>query len=314
VTTGPGADPVPTGPVPKPAAEVDIDEALVRALLRHQVPPLAEEPLVHLGAGWDNALYRLGDGLVVRLPRRELSAHLVEGEARWLRVLAPALPLAVPVPVHVGEPGDGYPWSWTIVPWLEGRSALEEPPALPIDAADSLGLFVRELHRPARPGAPENPYRGIPLADRTTRLAEGLDALGPDPGGPGGPTRAAIEEAWAHGLAAAPHAGPPVWAHGDLHPGNVLVHDGRVHAVIDFGDLTAGDPAVDLAVAWMLFEGRSRERFRAAAGRPDDDTWARSRAWAVALSVAYLASSADDPGLAGLGRRTLAAAVADVPA
>lgn len=290
-----------------PRAEVDVDPPLVRSLLAEQHPDLAERSVELVAHGWDNVLFRVGEDLVARLPRRAESVPLVEHEQRWLPELAPRLPLPVPAPVRVGRPGRDYPWPWSIVPWFEGSSALISPPEDPVTAAASLGSFLAALHEPAPVEAPVNPYRGIPLRDRQPLLDRHLTALGEtvDAG--------AIRTAW-EGLVDAPvAAGPGLWLHGDVHPGNLVVRDGRLVAVVDFGDLCAGDRASDLAVAWMLFDGPARLELRAAAGarRPiDDATWRRARAWALALGVAISANSADNPTYAGFGVRTIATALA----
>ena len=288
-----------------PQAEVAIDADLVGDLLAEQHPDLRALPLVELTSGWDNVIYRLSDDLVVRLPRRAASAALVAHEQRWLPQLAPALPLPIPAPVRTGRPGCGYPWSWSICPWLAGEIAAVEPPAELIDAAATLGRFLSALHRPAPEDAPANPYRGVPLATRTPSVEQRVAQMGGVIDGP------AVLECW-HDLVATPAwAGPPQWLHGDLHPLNLLVDRGRLSAVIDFGDITAGDPATDLAVAWMLFPPEIRPRFRAAAGNVDDNTWRRARGWALALGLAYLAGSADNPTLERVGFHTVQAALAD---
>jgi aminoglycoside phosphotransferase (APT) family kinase protein len=290
-----------------PAAEIDIDEALVRSLLRVQHPDLAGRPLIPLAFGWDNVLFRLGHDLLVRLPRRALAAPLVAHELRWLPELAPLLPLPIPAPVRAGVPSPEYPWSWTIVPWFEGTTALAQPPVDPEATASSLGSFLAALHQPAPPDAPANPFRGVPLTDRQERFDESLELLD---GRVDAPRMRAL---WADLCSADPWPGPPVWVHGDVHPGNLIVAGGALVAVADWGDLTAGDPASDLAGAWMLLPASARPTFRSAAGahRPlDDHTWARARAWALALGAVILANSADNPAYAGLGERTLAAALA----
>jgi aminoglycoside phosphotransferase (APT) family kinase protein len=288
-----------------PAAEVDVSDIVVGGLLAEQFPDLAHLELTELAYGWDNAIFRLGDHLTVRLPRRVLAAQLVEHEQRWLPELAGTLPLPIPAPVRIGRPGAGYPWAWSVCPWFPGVIALQEPPADMFEAAATLGAFVAALHHEAPIDAPANPYRGVPLAqrdevvrDRAQQLSDLIDAP-------------AVVRCWGDLAATRPWDGPPLWLHGDLHPANVLVHEGRISAVIDFGDITAGDPATDLAVAWMLFPVEARTVFRAAAGNVDDHTWTRARGWALSLGLAYLANSADNPMFARLGERVLAAVLAD---
>ena len=289
-----------------PAAEVQVSPDLVRRLLASQHPDLAGLPVEVMANGWDNLICRLGGELLVRLPRRAAAAKLVEHEQRWLPVLAPRLPLPVPAPVRAGRPGLGYPWAWSVVPFLPGRVAARHPPADLLAAAATLGGFLGALHAPAPPDAPVNPFRGVPLADRGALVAEHLSALA------GSVDRAAVQDVWQAALAAPAWDRPPVWLHGDLHPANILVHRGSISAVIDFGDITSGDPAGDLSVAWMLLPAEChdafRDAYRAAAQHPAGaDMWARARGWALALSLAFLANSADNPMIAGIGQRTLSA-------
>jgi aminoglycoside phosphotransferase (APT) family kinase protein len=286
-----------------PAAEVDIDQALVRALLAEQQPDLERLPLTELASGWDNVIYRLGDDLVVRLPRRAASAVLVAHEQRWLPDLAPWLPLPIPAPVRFGAPGCGFPWSWSVCPWLDGEVASEHPIEDLGAAAATLGSFLVALHQPGAVDAPKNPYRGVPLASRAASTEQRIEQMADTVDGP------AVRSCWNEALQVPQWPGPPLWLHGDLHPANLLVRDGDLAAVIDFGDLTAGDPATDLSVAWMLFPPILHATFRAAAGEPDDDTWARARGWALSLALAYLANSADNPTLERIGRETMSAAM-----
>ncbi|MFN8041226.1 MAG: aminoglycoside phosphotransferase family protein [Acidimicrobiales bacterium] len=288
-----------------PAAEVEITPALVRALLTEQCPDLAVLGLEPLAFGWDNVSYRLGDELVVRLPRRALAARLVEHEQRWLPTVADRVPLPVPAPVVAGRPGSGYPWAWSVVPYLPGHPAAIAPPPDPGAAAVALGRFVTALHRCPADGLPANPYRGGLLADRDEAVRDRLARLADDVDAP------AVVARWEQALGAPVHVGPPVFLHGDLHPANLLVAEGRLSAVIDFGDLTAGDPATDLAAGWMLFDERTRGAFRGAAGDPDDATWDRARGWALNHALACLATSADNPVMHGVGERTLANVLAD---
>lgn len=238
----------------KPAADIAIDEALVRSLLREQHPDLADLPLQSMDSGWDNAMFRLGDALVVRLPRRVAVTHLIEREQKWLPQLAPLLPIPVPAPVRVGRPAENYPWPWSVVPWLSGRNAdLCEPRA---DQAERLAAFLCALHRPAPANAPVNPYRGVPLQERAVqidvrirRLEQETTLLNDD-----------VVRIYQAALEV-PIDVAPTWLHGDLHAGNLLVDDdGAISGVIDWGDMTSGDRATDLATLWMnLNDRKARE-------------------------------------------------------
>lgn len=293
-----------------PAAEVDVTVDLVRRLLASQHPDLAGRDLRLAASGWDNVMLRLGDDLAVRLPRRAAGAVLIEHEQRWLPELAPLLPIPVPVPVRVGRPELGFPWAWSVTPWFEGDVAADVPLRDPSREARRLGEFMAALHRPAPPDAPANPLRDVHVGDRTdhvvaavAQVTDTLDALVPD-----GAARAMRR--WRELTATDRYAGPPSWVAGDVHTGNVIVRDGAITALIDFGDLCAGDPAVDLAVAWMLFRDEHRPVFRDAAGAGqlpvDDAMWARAEAWALVFAVLYVASSSDDERLVGMGSRLFA--------
>jgi aminoglycoside phosphotransferase (APT) family kinase protein len=291
-----------------PRAEVSIDESLVRALLEEQHPDLASLPIVESSEGWDNKLFRLGDHLVVRLPRRQMAASLIEHEQRWLPVLAPRLPVPVPAPVRVGRPGCGFPWAWSVAPWFSGETAATMTSGYTEAVALRLAEFLAALHQPAPVDAPFNPFR-TSLSSRSDAFVERLPRCGDHV------DQASALLVWRAALAAPAWSGPSMWLHGDLHPGNMLVHAGRLTAVLDFGDLTAGDPAVDLAVAWMMWPESVRAVFRAAVDRTtswaDDAMWHRARGWAVSLGVAYLVSSLDNPLMGAIGIRTVAAALAD---
>jgi aminoglycoside phosphotransferase (APT) family kinase protein len=284
-----------------PAAELDIDSSLVAALLGDQHPDLADEPLRLVANGWDNALFRLGDDLLVRLPRREAAAVLVENEAAWLAGLQPLVPVAIPVPIRTGTPSWRYPWSWTVSPWIEGRSTLGLSPAERGPLAAPLGDALAALHAPAPADAPQNPVRGVDLRSRDATVRGRLTASA-------SPAARGLEALWAELVDARPWSREPVWIHGDPHPGNVLVRDGRLAALIDFGDVCAGDPATDLAAGWLFFEADDRAVFRAAADarrgyEPAD--WVRARAWALILGTAFDAHSDDDPAMSALAAHTL---------
>jgi aminoglycoside phosphotransferase (APT) family kinase protein len=294
---------------PKPPAEVAIDPALVRALIQEQHTDLAHLSLNEIGEGWDNRLFRLGDDLVVRVPRRAVSAALIEQEQRWLPQLSARLPLPIPVPCRIGRAGCGFPWSWSITSWFPGQTALLAPPQNASMAAATLGQFLRALHQPAPEDAPHNCWRGVPLSDRTSALHKHLRQVGRRA------DRAAVLEMWARALSAAPWSGPRLWIHGDLHPGNLLVSGGRLSAVIDFGDLAAGDPATDLSITWMFLPPSARSTFLASVRREsdpvDDHTLIRARGWALALGLAYLANSQDDAAMKKLGLATINAVLND---
>jgi len=292
-----------------PAAELDITPDLVRRLLQAQQPDLAGRPIELMANGWDNVVYRLGSELLVRLPRREIAANLVVHEQRWLPVLQARLPLPIPAPVRIGNPDLGYPWSWSVVPFLPGQVAAQNPPPDLRDAAVVMAEFLAALHTPAPADAPVNAYRGVPLANRRTAVFENLAAVADlvDP--------TAVKRVWDAAIAVPAWGADPAWLHGDLHPANILVDRGRISGVIDFGDITAGDPAADLSVAWMLLPAEHHDAFRniyrtAASHAVDDDIWVRARGWALTLSLAFLAHSADNPQLSRIGRRTIGAVLA----
>lgn len=272
-----------------PAAEIDVSEQLVRRLLTDQHPDLSGLPLRLVANGWDNVIYRLGDALTVRLPRRQQAASLIVNEQHWLPVFAQRVNVQVPVPVRVGEPTSYYPWSWSVCPWFEGIQAAEVPIAERTELAESLADFVSELHRPAPADAPHNPVRGIPLRNRRTAVAQRL-ASGAIP------HHRDVAALWDELSSVPEWRGLALWLHGDLHPANILLDSARLTAVIDFGDLTAGDPATDLATAWLTFDGEGRRRFIARLNGHssiDTDTWKRARAWALIMSTAMLAASDD---------------------
>jgi aminoglycoside phosphotransferase (APT) family kinase protein len=289
-----------------PPAEVGIDEGLVRRLLASQHPDLAKLPLQPVAEGWDNAIYRIGSTLSIRLPRRALAAALVLNEQRWLAELQPRLPLAIPVPVRTGAPQDEYPWHWSVTHWLDGATADLAVP----DASQGVVLarFLAALHLPAPSDAPHNPYRGVPIIERTPTFIDRLDRAAT----PGSPLAGRLGAIWESAVAA-PADPVATWIHGDLHPRNVLVADGRLEAVIDWGDLAGGDRATDLAAVWMLLpDTRARALAIAGYGPAPAGSWRRARGWAALFSVILLAAgSADDERMALIGRNTIARLLAD---
>jgi aminoglycoside phosphotransferase (APT) family kinase protein len=289
----------------RPDAEVPIDALLVRRLLRSQFPQWSRLPVRPVeSAGWDNVVYRLGDDLAVRLPRRRIGADQTEKEHQWLPVIGPQLPLTVPIPVGRGVPGRGYPWHWTVCAWLPGEVAALARVADMSQAAKSLAEFVRILQALDSAGGPVSIFRGGTLADRDPVSQDSAAAL-----------RDSIDvrpalEVWEAAVAEPAWTGPPVWMHGDLHPANLLVSNGELTGVIDFGLMGVGDPACDLMVAWTYLSTRARQLFRDALA-VDDPTWARGRGWALHLGLMAAAYSADNPVLSSIGQRTIAAVLAE---
>ena len=283
-------------PLGTPPAEVAVDAILVRALLEDQHPDLARLVLAAVASGWDNAMFRLGDTLAVGLPRRQLTAALIEREQTWLPRLASRLPLPVPSPLRIGRPGHGFPWSWSLVPWLPGEAADLAPPEP--EEAERLAGFLRALHTNAPPGAPTNPFRGVPLQERRAVVDARLDRLRSTTS----LVDEALLEAWQAALSA-PIADQGCWVHGDLHARNVLVHAGRFSAVIDWGDLCRGDPATDLASVWSLFDDvEARRRVVRSYGPRPAGVWLRALGWAVSFGTVLLETGlADHPRHARMG-------------
>lgn len=283
-----------------PVAEVEIDLALVSGLLADQHPDLAHLPLQAMDAGWDNAMFRLGDHLSVRLPRRAAAATLIVHEQTWLPYLAEQLVLPIPVPIRTGTPARGYPWRWSVSPWLQGVSSDQNAPH--VSQAWPFAAFLRSLHVPAPAHAPANPVRGVPLRQRASavearlqRLASKTNLITPK-----------ILHLWEAALRA-PLDMPRTWLHGDLHPRNVLVEDGVITGIIDWGDLTSGDCATDLASIWMLFaEPHARQDALAAYANLSEATLQRAQGWAVLFGVMLLETGLNDhPRHAAIGERIL---------
>jgi aminoglycoside phosphotransferase (APT) family kinase protein len=244
------------------------------------VEPVAE-------SGWDNRTFRLGDAMTVRLPTAERYVAAVAKEHAWLPRLAPRLPQPIPEPLAVGDPGVGYLWPWSVRRWIDGRPAGPERVADRTAFADALAGFLVALWGVDAAGGPaagaHSFHRGGSLAvyDAQTRAA--LATVRPRV------DRAAAERVWAEALATT-WTRPPVWFHGDVAVGNLLVDEaGALSAVIDFGTSGVGDPACDLVIAWTLFDGRSRAAFVEATAQ-DAATWARARGWALWKALITLAA------------------------
>ncbi|WP_037671397.1 aminoglycoside phosphotransferase family protein [Streptomyces griseus] len=296
-----------------------IDASLVHRLLAAQFPHWAQLPVTPVPrSGLDNATFRLGDDLSVRLPRYAHWVGQVEREHRWLPRLAPHLPLPVSAPVAQGEPGEGYPYPWSVYRWLEGETATTEDLTDPVRAALDLAGFITALQDIDTTGGPgpeqSNAFRGVPMGDdRDSLAAEArvrpkIEALR----GTGLVDVDAVTEVWEAALAAPAWQKPPVWIHGDLATGNLLTRNGRLSAVIDFGTLAVADPAVDLMPAWKFLPAPALPAFREAVAA-DDATWARARGWALAgsLPVPEDPFFREDPDRVTQALRHLEAVIAD---
>jgi aminoglycoside phosphotransferase (APT) family kinase protein len=306
------------------ANAVLIDEALVRGLLAAQFPQWAELPLAPVPSpGMDNATFRLGGAMSVRLPRFPRWARQVEREHEWLPRLAPHLPLPVPVPLAKGEPGEGYPFAWSVYRWIDGTPGTADGFADPVQTAEDLAQFVRALQKADPSGGPgpewSNAFRGVPLGDDRDSIASEARVLpkiaeleqsgilsGHLPAG-------ALTAVWQAALDAPGWDREPLWLHGDLAPANLLTHDGRLSAVIDFGTLAVGDPAVDLLPAWLLLPHAGRQAFREVLD-VDEATWARGRGWALASALPAPSDPyfRDHPGRTAEAIRHLRALAADL--
>lgn len=282
-----------------PPADIDIDEALIRRLLRAQHRDLADLPLRIMESGWDNVMVRLGEDLALRLPRRAVADRLIRNEQKWLPSLAPALPLPIPAPLRTGVPGEGFPFHWSVLRWLPGEAADLAPPNA--DQASILAMFLQALHQSVPPDAPANSVRDCPLEAKRSRtearmqkLSDLTDLITPD-----------LFAIWDAALAA-PIDVSPTWIAGDIHARNVLVQNGKLSAFIDWGDMCAGDRATDLASIWALFEAKDARRTAIEAYGMSEATLARARGWAVFYGVFLLDTGLQDtPRHAVMGELTL---------
>ena len=289
------------------ADEVATDAALVRRLLAAQFPQWSArsiEPVVSYGT--DHDIYRLGADVAARLPRIGWATEQAAKEAKWLPLLAPHLPLALPVPLAMGRPADGYPFDWSVCTWLPGQNANGTISDLDLAAVD-LAAFVIALRQIDTTGAhPRPPHgRGAPLAENGEQVRQSIAQLGDRIDAD------AALRSWQESLDAPTWDGPEVWVHGDLLPGNLLVVDGRLSGAIDFGGLNVGDPACDLQPAWNVFTGASRARFRTEL-QVDDASWLRGRGWALCQAVSALPYYWDtNPGMVRQASHALAQVLAD---
>jgi aminoglycoside phosphotransferase (APT) family kinase protein len=278
------------GPVP---TRLPADAGLVRRLVAQQFPQWADLPIRPVAnEGWDNRTFHLGSEMSVRLPSASAYALAVDKEHRWLPVLAPQLPLPIPVPLAKGAPGAGYPHPWSVYRWLRGEPASQANIADLSEFATALADFLAALQHVDPTDGPvpglHNWYRGGTLAMYDKEARRALEALAGHV-----PTDLATE-IWQAALRASWDQ-RPVWFHGDVAQGNLLVKDGTLVAVIDFGTCGVGDPACDMAIAWTLLSGQSRRAFRDRLA-VDDATWARGRGWALWKALATCAGALDVGG------------------
>src|SRR5215470_5275091 len=265
---------------------IEIDASLVKQLIRRQFPQWAGLPIAPVeNDGWDNRTFRLGDTMSVRLPSAPAYVAQIEKEHHWLPVLRPQLPLPIPVPLARGTPGAGYPWQWSIYGWLDGEPAHTARINDLTRFAEDLGYFLRALRRIDASDGPvagaHNFHRGGSINVYDTETREAIVKLGNEIDG------SAVTQVWDRALTTSWH-GPPVWIHGDVAASNLLVNDGQLCAVIDFGCAGVGDPSCDLVIAWTFLDSDSRDVFRSAIGL-DPATWERARGWAIWKALITLA-------------------------
>lgn len=286
------------------ADEVATDVALVRRLLAGQFPEWAALPVERVpSSGTDNALYRLGDEMVVRLPRVRRAVAGAAREREWLPRLAPFLPVEIPVLLATGEPSDGYPWSWAVYRWLEGANPMVRAVADHELLAVELAELVRSFHRIDVTGPAT--HRGLPLSARDEETRAALADLGEmiDTETPAA--------AWDAALRLPEWQGQPLWIHGDLLPGNLLVREGRLTGLLDFSCVGIGDPACDLIPAWGVLPAAARDVFRARLG-VDDATWGRGRGWALSIGLIALPYYVEtNPAFADVARHLIREVLAD---
>lgn len=285
--------------------EIAVDLLLVKSLLSEQFPQWSALPVERVQSdGTDNAIFRLGEELCLRLPRIPEVVSQIEKEQKWLPVLASHLPLAIPFPLAKGQPHSSYPLPWSIYRWLEGKNAAVEPIADLQKAALQLAAFITALHKIDATGGPPS-HRGIPLISQDKEVQVAIKQLSHSI------DVKKVTTIWETCLAAKAWGRAPVWTHGDLLPGNLLVQEGKLSAVIDFGLFGIGDPACDLIAAWSIFTSKTRPIFREAL-KVDEDTWLRGCGWALSVGLIILPYyEHTNPGLVAVGKRLIKEVLAD---
>jgi aminoglycoside phosphotransferase (APT) family kinase protein len=288
-----------------PTAEVEMSKQLVQELVRSQHPDLIHYEIREMSPGFDNTIWRLGEELLVRLPRRQAAVRLIENEQRWLPELAARLPLSVPTPIRVGRPSELFPWPWTISKWIAGTPGNEVESGVLRGAAFPLGNFFRALHRDAPTDAPRNDFRSVPLRSHEANFGGRLEEVGD------AVSRDDVSRVWQSALDADTWEGTPQWIHGDPHPANLIFRRNDLVGVIDFGDLCAGDPATDLAGGFLALPFGALSEYVAAYGAISEATLRRTLGWAVHFGLMFiLLGATDEPTYGPLGYRAIDNAVA----
>lgn len=293
--------------LPTPKGDINITESLVKKLLDKQIHELSYLPLEYLAEGWDNVMYRLGNDYLVRLPRRTQAATLIKNEQRYLEYLPRQLPINIPLSIYDGKPQEGYPWHWSLLPYFPGKAA----DISRIDSIECTRLmnFLKSIHLPDNGDAPKNEFRGGDLTNRDEVVQERLLSLKkhiPNYYPP-------IIRLWNKAMAADKHK-VNRWIHGDLHPFNVLVDNGKFSAIIDWGDITSGDVATDLAAIWLLFDNKDERATAVVSYGMDKQLIARTIGWAINFAaVFYQNGLTDNPRFLSIGEKTFKRLLEDFP-
>lgn len=264
-----------------PPAQVDINESVIKGLIDDQFPQFSSLEISFLDSGWDNENYRLGSDYIIRLPRRAAAIPLLQNEMNWLPKLKSALPIGIPAPIYIGKPNEHYPWQWTIIPWYQGMNGCVNQPG----NVQILYLvdFLKKLHSQPIKDAPYNDHRCLPLLDKSDEVVDRINRLKSI----NDKSKSRLLHLW-HQSIVEPMPDQKCLIHGDMHPRNIIIHQGEINALIDWGDMTAGDVATDLASIWMLFDDAQVRASGFAHYRADPSLINRSRGWAIFFGTLFL--------------------------
>lgn len=287
--------------------ELEIDENLVHTLLKHQCPKWANLPLKPIqSSGTDNTLFRLGNEYIVRLPRIEWATESIDKEYMWVPKISQFLQIPISKPIFKGHPDKTYPWSWLVTKWNEGHNPHFEKENEYELLAKDLAYFLNELHE-IKLGAGPSSRRGIPLKEMDHETKEAIGELAMEIDVP------SVNSLWNQLINVPSWNRDPVWAHGDFLPGNILIQDSRLSAVIDFSDIGIGDPACDLVIGWSLLNSHSRAVFKNNLKNIDGDTWERGKGWALSIALIMLPYyKTTNPVLSSLARRMIKNVLSDI--